>query len=326
MGEAVWVIGAGGLLGSAVVRAIQRRGGVALHAVGEDLAWGNNALLAAQLDREVAAFARATERGGRWLLVWAAGVSSMSSDAASLELESRALDLLLERLMAAPVLRATQGCLVLASSAGAIYGQSREDHIGESSPLAPGTPYATHKLLQEAKLRRAVLAQPGWTVMLARFSTLYGPGQSRDKAQGLITQLARRIVGNQVVHIYVPLDTIRDYIFVDDAADRTLDAARDLRNRAGEVVVKIIAAEQATSIAQLVGVFRRVSRRPVRLVTSVNSLSPLYVRCIRFRSDEPIGHPHAACCSLHIGIHKVLEAERIAAFRGEAAFGASASR
>lgn len=315
MREAAWVIGAGGLLGSAVVRALQRRGDVELHALEEGLAWGRNELLAPQWDREVAAFARAAGRAQRWLLVWAAGVSSMASGPASLDLESRALDLLLERLMAEPALRAAPGCLVLASSAGAIYGQSREDFIHEASAVAPGTAYAAHKLAQEAKLRRTVEAQPGWTVLLARYSTLYGPGQSRDKAQGLITQLARRIVANEVVHIYVPLDTIRDYIFVDDAADRTLAAVEDLRGRAGEVVLKIVAAEQSTSIAQLVGVFRRVSRRPVRLVTSVNSLSPLYVRCIRFRSEEPVGRPRASCRSLHIGIHQVLEAERAAAFR-----------
>ena len=317
MHEAGWVIGAGGLLGGAVVRSLQQRGGVALHAVEEDLAWGHNEQLAAQWDREVAAFGRAAGSTGRWLLVWAAGVSSMASDAATLDLESRALDLLLERLASEPALRAVPGCLVLASSAGAIYGQSREDFIRETSAVTPGTAYAAHKLRQEAKVRAAVAAQPGWTTLLARYSTLYGPGQSRDKAQGLITQMARRIVANEVVHIYVPLDTIRDYIFVDDAADRTLDAVHDLRERAGRIVVKIIAAEQATSIAQLVGVFRRVSRRPVRLVTSVNSLSPLYVRCISFRSDEPAGQPHTTCRSLHIGIHQVLEAERVAAFRAE---------
>jgi len=319
MGEAGWVIGAGGLLGGALVRALHQRGGVALHAVERSLAWGHDELLAAQLDREVAAFARTAGRMGRWLLVWAAGVSSMSSDAASLNLESRAFDLLLERLAAEPALRATPGCLVLASSAGAIYGQSRENCVSEASAVAPGTAYAAHKLQQETRLRRLVDAQPGWTALLARYSTLYGPGQSRDKAQGLISQVARRIVANEVVHIYVPLDTIRDYIHVDDAADRTLAAAHDLRGRAGDVVMKIIASEQATSIAQLVGVFRRVSRRPVRLVTSVNNLSPLYLRCIRFRSDEPAGQPHTICRNLHTGIHQVLEAERTAAFRGESA-------
>ena len=321
MREAGWVIGAGGLLGGALVDALRQRGDVALHAVEQSLSWGHNELLAAQWDREVAAFARSAARAGRWLLVWAAGVSSMSSDDASLKLESRALDLLLERLMAEPVLRAMPGCLVLASSAGAIYGQSREEWISEASAVAPGTAYAAHKLEQEMKVRRVVEAQCGWTALLARYSTLYGPGQSRDKAQGLISQLARRIVANEVVHIYVPLDTIRDYMFVDDAANRTLATVLDLRGRQGEVVMKIVAAEQPTSIAQLLGVFRRVSRRPVRLVTSVNNLSPMYSRCIRFRSDEPAGQPHGVCRNLHTGIHQILEAERTAAFRGRPSAG-----
>ncbi len=322
MREAVWVIGAGGLLGGALVGALRQRGEVALHVVEQDLAWGHNASLAAQWDREVAAFARTAARAGRWLLIWAAGISSMSTDEASLNLESRALDLLLERLTSEPVLRDTPGCLVLASSAGAIYGQSRDEFISEASAVAPGTAYAAHKLEQEMKVRRVIESQPGWTAMLARYSTLYGPGQSRDKSQGLISQVARRIVANEVVHIYVPLDTIRDYIFVDDAANRTLATLDDLHGRRGEVVMKIIAAEQPTSIAQLLGVFRRVSRRPVRLVTSVNNLSPLYSRCIRFRSDEPAGQPHGLCRNLHTGIHQILEAERAAAFRGRPSAGA----
>ncbi|RZL35115.1 MAG: NAD-dependent epimerase/dehydratase family protein [Rubrivivax sp.] len=318
MRQAAWVIGAGGLLGSALVRALGRQQGVALHAPRQRLPWGDNALMAAQLDGEVAAFAQLAVQAQRWCVIWAAGVGSMSSDAATLRLEAGALDLLLERLAAQPALRATPGCIVLASSAGAVYGRSGEDFISERSAVAPGSAYAAHKLNQEAIVGRAIQAQPGWTALLARYSTLYGTGQSRDKAQGLISQLARRIVANEVVHIYVPLDTIRDYLFADDAADRTLAAVGDLEHRAGQAVVKIIAAEQATSIAQLVGAFRRVSRRPVRLVTSVNSLSPLYVRCIRFRSEESAGQPHSTCRSLHISIHQVLEAERVAAFRREA--------
>ncbi len=316
MRQAGWVIGAGGLLGGALVAALRERGTFELHAVERDLAWGRNDSLALQWDREVAAFARIAARAGSWLLIWAAGISSMSTGEADLKLESRALDLLLERLTAEPALRNTPGCLVLASSAGAIYGQSRDEFINEASAVAPGTAYASHKLEQELKVRRLIQSHPGWTALLARYSTLYGPGQSRDKSQGLISQVARRIVANEVVHIYVPLDTIRDYIFVDDAANRTLATLEDLHGRRGEVVVKIVAAEQPTSIAQLLGTFRRVSRRPVRLVTSVNNLSPLYLRCIRFRSDEPAGQPHALCRNLHTGIHQILEAERATAFRG----------
>ena len=317
MREAAWVIGAGGLLGSALVRALRQRRDVVVHDVQQRLAWGRNDVLAAQLDREVAEFARAAENAERWFVIWAAGVGAMSSDAATLGTEAQAVELLFERFAAEPVFRQLPGSFVLASSAGALYGQSRDETVSESSAVAPGSAYAEHKLRQEAMFRTMVDGWPGWSALIARYSTLYGVGQARDKAQGLITQLARRIVANQVIHIYVPLDTIRDYIFADDAADRTLDAMQGLQGRSGESVLKIIAAEQATSIAQLVGLFKRVSRRPVRLVTSVNSLSPLYVRCIRFRSEEPVGQPHASGRTLQIGIHQVLEAERVAAFHGQ---------
>ena len=54
--------------------------------------------------------------------------------------------------------------------------------------------------------------------MIGRFSNLYGPGQNLGKLQGLISRLALSAVTRQPINIFVPLDTIRDYVYVDDAA------------------------------------------------------------------------------------------------------------
>jgi UDP-glucose 4-epimerase len=309
--EAVWVVGAGGLLGSALVRALPPP--ARLHRPARPLAWADAPALAAQFAQEAQAFADSAAHAPRWTVLWAAGVGAMSSAPEVLGLELAALSALLAALAAQPALRGRPGRVMLASSAGALYAQTRADCVSEHTPLAANTAYAAHKLAQEALLREALASQPGWAGLIARYSTLYGPGQARGKAQGLISQVARRIVANQVIHIYVPLDTLRDYLFSDDAAERTLATLADCP--AGATTLKIIATEHSTSIAQLIGIFRRVSRRPVRLVTSVNQLSPLYLRAIRFRSVEPAGSPHASGRSLHIGIHQVLEAERQAAFQ-----------
>lgn len=314
MRQCAWVIGAGGLLGSALVRALRRDGDAHVHEVRQPLAWGRSEVLREQFRAEVALFARQARQVERWSLIWAAGVGAMSSDAASLQAEAQALDMLLTAVDCERTLQALPGALVLASSAGAIYAQSRDELVSEASAVEPSTAYAVHKLSLEARLSQVINGHRNWSALIARYSTLYGLGQARDKPQGLISQLARRIVANEVIHIYVPLDTIRDYLFADDAAARTQAAVRDLYARPGQTVLKIIAAEQSTSIAQLVGLFKRVSRRPVRLVTSVNGLSPLYQRCLRFCSTEPLGQPHLTARRLEVGIHQVLEAERLAAF------------
>jgi UDP-glucose 4-epimerase len=217
---------------------------------------------------------------------------------------------MLSALKDAPALRNIPGSFVFASSAGALYGGSPAACYSESSPVSSTTPYAAHKLRQEQLVHAFVADRPGTSGLILRYSTLYGPGQARNKPQGLITQLARRTIANEPSNIFVPLDTIRDYLHADDAAERTLATLRDVRQRHGRATIKIIASERATSIASLIGVFRRVSDRMPRIVTSSNSMSHLYMRCVQFSSEEPAGKPHAPGRTLLVGIHQILEAER----------------
>lgn len=307
--ELAWVLGSSGLLGGALVRALQQDG-VAVHRIAAPFAWRQRDQVSAQIEAEVDAFAHGAQTTGQWTVYWAAGVGSMGSAPEDLATEEYALTVLLDGLRKRPQLRSCPGAVVFASSAGALYGGAGTACYGESSPVTASTPYAEHKLREEQLVRALVADVPTISALIARYSTLYGVGQARDKAQGLITQIARRIVANEPSHVYVPLDTIRDYLQADDAAQRTLATLRDSRTRCGQATVKIIAAERPTSIAQLIGVFRRVAGRAPRLVTSSDALSAKYMRCVQFVSEEPAGKPHAACRTLVEGIHQVLEAER----------------
>lgn len=304
-----WVLGSSGLLGSALVRAL-RQHGEAIHEPAAPFAWHDHDAVNAQLAVEVEAFAHRAAAAGHWTVYWAAGVGSMGSAPADLKTEEHLLAVLLDRLRAHPGLRACSGAVVFASSAGALYGGALGACYSERSEVTPTTPYAEHKLRQEALVRALAEGAPTISALVVRYSTLYGIGQARAKAQGLITQIARRIVANEPSNIYVPLDTIRDYLHADDAARRTLATVRDTRTHGGTTTVKIIAAERATSIAQLVGVFRRVAGRAPRLITSATALSAKYMRCVQFISDEPAGKPHSPGRTLVEGIHQVLEAER----------------
>lgn len=42
--------------------------------------------------------------------------------------------------------------------------------------------------------------------LIARISMFYGPGQAKDKQQGLLAHIARCILRNQPIQIYVPYD------------------------------------------------------------------------------------------------------------------------
>ena len=68
-----------------------------------------------------------------------------------------------------------------------------------------------------------------------------------------------RVVWQRPIHIYVPLDTIRDYLYVDDCAQQILAClAAWLSDRlpqpaAGGAQLKLFAAERTATVAQIVG-------------------------------------------------------------------------
>ena len=73
-----WVVGSGGLVGSALCRAL-RRDATELFCPAERFRWGCEPDLAIQLAAAVDAFADRAAAAGRWELYWAAGVGTMGS-------------------------------------------------------------------------------------------------------------------------------------------------------------------------------------------------------------------------------------------------------
>jgi len=304
-----WVIGSSGLLGAAVVRAL-RKAGVDVFQPAEPFNWQQPVVLGRQLAVGVLDFARYALAGSQWQIYWAAGIGTMGSTDSDLLVERQALDRLLQAIAQCPDLVDRQGAIAFASSAGAIYAGAGVDIIDERTMDAPTTPYARAKLAQETSLRRFSDTSRLVHILIARLSTIYGPGQARGKQQGLLAHMARSVVCNRPIQIYVPFDTIRDYIFVDDAA-AAMVAHLSVPDDRPQVTTRIIAGEQPTTIAEIVGAFRRVARRAPRIVTSASKLGALYSRRIQFRS---VGLPVPSALpktSLLIGIAQLLAAERV---------------
>jgi UDP-glucose 4-epimerase len=305
-----WVIGGGGLLGSALRRGLLCTG-VKLFEAAERFRWDSEPTLAVQMEAAVKAFVSLLSNGESWQIYWAAGVGTMSSTEADLGVETRSLLNLLGFVASEPRLVAASGCFAFASSAGAIYAGATDDIISENTAIAPTTVYAREKLRQEKIVGEFARANCRVTVLLARISTLYGPGQANGKQQGLLAHIARRILRNQPIQIYVPFDTIRDYIAADDAAAAIVAALGTIKGQVG-VVVKIIASEQPTTIAEIISIYKRITRRNPKIVISASKLSSIYTRRIQFHSMViPTSKPILKT-SLPVGISQVLAAERSA--------------
>ncbi len=313
-----WVVGSHGLLGSALHGSL-RSDGSELFSPAERFRWGSEPELTSQISAAVRAFASRAGGAKRWEVYWAAGIGSMGSSEAELMPETRALSLLLGRVESEPRLIAMPGAVALASSAGAIYAGSNDYIVNEGSSPAPTTSYAREKLKQEEILRAFAHANSRVSVLLARLSTLYGPGQSSGKPQGLLAHIARCIVRNQPVRIYVPLDTIRDYIAADDAAVAMIAAMREADERP-QVCIRIIASEQPATIAEIIAVFKRIARRAPRIITSASRLSDVYPRRVRFRSAAVRGNPATQRTSLLVGAAQIMAAERIVFVRSRNAW------
>lgn len=305
-----WVIGGGGLLGSAI-RELLRREGTGLFTPSFGFRWTDESAIANQFALGVREFSAYVREQGPWEIYWAAGVGNMGSPEQALVPETAALSRLLWLINGDPVLSDAQGAFAFASSAGAIYAAATTGIVTEETPPTPTTDYARAKLTQEGLIRDAFESAEGKSVLIARISTLYGPGQSQSKQQGLITHIARSILRGRPVKIYVPLDTIRDYIYVSDAAAAVISAVREKARSHGEET-RIIAAEQPTTIAEIVSTFKTVAKRNARVITSINDLTAKYPRKLQFRSILRGSGSSPNRTSLLVGISRLMNAEKIA--------------
>ena len=287
----VWVVGAGGLLGGAVLRALledawQPRAG---------LSWGTT-----QLEQEfrdaVAAFGErmAAQPGRPWAVAWCAGAGVVGTSAAALEAETKAFQLFLSVLASDPTLRVTPGSIALASSAGGVHGGCFSSPITEATAPEPISPYGHAKLAQERLLIEWAAGQADVRVLAARFSNLYGPGQRLEKPQGLISHASRCLIFGAPIHIYVSLDTIRDYLFGEDAGQRLVNGLGRLRaeGQRQPTVTKLYTAEREVSIAGLLGVFRHITRRRLRVIAGLHPVAALQPRRLQFRSQVWGADPH----------------------------------
>lgn len=308
-----WVLGSAGLLGAALCRAL-REDRTELFFPAQRFSWGDPLELSEQIKIAVRAFAVQAQAAERWEVHWAAGVGTMNSLAHVLTPETEALKQLLELIRSEPNLMAISGSFSFASSAGAIYAGSSDEIISEKSSPAPTTAYAIEKIRQEDLMQGFVAANPSTRALIARISTMYGPGQATIKKQGLLSHMARSIIRNHPIQIYVPYDTIRDYIDADDAASTIIGTMR-ASNERSRVLTKIIASEYPSTIAEIVSTFKRLSRRTPLVVRSANKLSSLYSRRLQFRSMVLSDYARPPGKRLPVGISQLMRAEHMAFIR-----------
>lgn len=267
----LWVVGRSGLLGSAVVRAAS--GAFAARTVPWTDPDAAARVLADDLDRFLAG------ASAEWAIVWAAGAAVIGSPASAVDRETAVLDAFLTAVAERVDAGATGGVFFFASSAS-VYAGSEGAPFDERSEPRPLNLYGRSKLRHEA----LVTARLGTLipVVLGRISTLYGPGQNLAKQQGLVSRMAKQAASRRPISIFVPLDTLRDYLYVDDAARMVLallHAARRDGNPGSRV--RNVVDGHAVTVGRIASLVKLVSRRRIGIWQAGTSIADGHVHDLR---------------------------------------------
>ncbi|MBO9523807.1 MAG: NAD-dependent epimerase/dehydratase family protein [Nocardioidaceae bacterium] len=268
----LWVVGAGGLLGGAVARAARERGIPVLTA---RVPWSDPDAAVAALTATAASLPTTG-----WRLAWCAGSGVVSSTTDHLDAEVGTLHRFLTGWR--PQADANRCGVFVASSAGGVYAGSASPPFTENTEPVPISPYGAAKLRVEREFEQFAEAR-AVPLLVGRIANLYGPGQDLGKGQGLVSLLCEAHLRHRPLSIYVPLDTRRDYLYVDDAAAMVLDGLDLLAERPGRRV-RILASGRPATVAELLGELRRVSRRRPPMILGSSPVAGMQAADLRFRS------------------------------------------
>ncbi|WP_189212706.1 MULTISPECIES: NAD-dependent epimerase/dehydratase family protein [Actinokineospora] len=104
--------------------------------------------------------------------------------------------------------------VVLTSSGGTCYDPDSPPPYRETDPVRATTAYAALKLDQER-----LVAESGLPATVLRLANLYGRGQRAGTGQGVIAHWLDAVGRGEPLPVYGSLDTVRDYLYLDDLMD-----------------------------------------------------------------------------------------------------------
>jgi len=306
-----WVVGSGGLLGRSVADAARAAGVEVWHPPGP-VPWADPAASVEAL-RTAVVFFMEVARGRPWWVLWCAGTGSPSTPSDALAIEREVFGSVLDELAAASASRGPtepMGGVFLASSAGGVYGGSTGGPFDEHTVPVSISPYGDSKLRQEQQMQRFHVAT-GVSILVGRIANLYGPGQNLAKPQGLISHLCRAHLKRRPISIYVPLDTVRNYIFAPDCGLKVVAGMLRLQSEAeahgAQSVTKVLAGPHGVSVGYVVAELGRVVKRRPLVVFAASPASAYQARDLRLRSVTwpEVGASHST--SFASGLHQTLQ-------------------
>lgn len=213
-GQTVWITGARGFIGQALVRA-RSEAGDRVHGLGHGDArlppgTGLSGWTGGDLDRRTLD-AALTQSGSPAVIYHLAGGASVRVAEIDPEGDHRRTVEASTALLDWAAGNAPEAALVIISSA-AVYGEAAPGRIAETAPLKPISAYGRHKAKVE-DLARTHAARSGGRVAIARLFSVYGPGLRKQ----LLWDISRRLAdGPEALTLSGSGGELRDWTAVDD--------------------------------------------------------------------------------------------------------------
>lgn len=146
--------------------------------------------------------------------------------------------------------------VVYVSSGGTVYGQ-QTGPAGEDTLPRPCNPFGICRLAAEHFLDYFRI-KDGLAADVYRAGNVFGPRQPMNASQGVIAVWMGRIIEGKPIEVFGDEKTLRDYIYVEDAAHLMTLSLQDLASSD----TFNLGTGRGTSVLQLLEIFRTVVDRP----------------------------------------------------------------
>jgi UDP-glucose 4-epimerase len=260
-------LGQGGFLGNAIARCANLNGYSVFEA--SSIPWNEPPQRLGALTQHAGAFGEFSTDSGP-TVIWAAGADGVGKREEEGEVES-----FTDFVRSISSTHSLHGArVVLCSSAGGVHSASINPPFSITTPVAAGNKYGANKIAIE-EMAKAELSTV-FDVHIARITNLYGPWPG--PRQGLINRMCTAAATRKALQIYVPLDTVRDYIYVSDAAELLL-----LESVAAEpgLSLSLIGSGENSSVGEVIKTVTNVTHRKVPISLAYLESTKLQPRDLR---------------------------------------------
>lgn len=152
---------------------------------------------------------------------------------------------------------------VIYASSAAVYGNLPGLPKRESDPLAPISPYAAAKLMNET-MAQAYTAVYGMELIGLRYMNVFGPRQDPSSPySGVLSIFCRAAISGRGVTIFGDGAQTRDFVYVADVVQANLRAAQADWSQLGKQQVFNVGRGQQTSLNQIVVILEEIVGQPM---------------------------------------------------------------